>query len=90
MHDFSPAEEPMTVNHSAMPAQLMSLLRDAIAIGTAWAIGKGYIDSVTGTQIAGVLVVLGNVAWRQLVTHRTHRKLVTAAEAAPAYVAVVK
>lgn len=89
MTDFHPTPR-IEVSASAMPSQIMSLLRDAVAIGTAWAMGKGYIDAYTGTQI-GALVVLGaNIAWRQYVTKRTHTKLVTAADAAPSSVAVVK
>lgn len=89
MVDYTPADR-IEVSASAMPSQLMSLLRDAVGLGTAWAIGAGYIDAATGTQIVGFMVIVGNVIWRQYVTRRTHSKLVTAADAAPASVAVVR
>ena len=89
MTDFQPAPR-IEVSASAMPSQVMSLVRDAVGLGTAWAIGAGYIDAATGTQIVGFAIIVGNVIWRQYVTKRTHTKLVTAADAAPASVAVVR
>lgn len=77
------------VKQSAMPSQLMALVRDAMLALTAWAVGKGYIDALTGTHLAGVGMGLATVAWRQYVTHKTHQKLVAAANAAPNDVARV-
>jgi hypothetical protein len=89
MSQFDP-DRPIEVNASALPAQAMSLLRDALVGGTAWLVGQGYIDQVTGTQLVSVGLIVGTIAWRQFVTWRQHRKLVTTASAAPNSVARVK
>lgn len=89
MTDYTPGE-PIEVTQSPIPSHIMSTVRDLIGYGTAWAVGKGYVDAVTGTQIGGVLTIIVVWAWRQYVTSRTHSKLVTAAHAAPNAIAVVK
>ena len=83
-------DEPIHVGASALPQNLMALLRDALLAATAWGIGKGYIDQVTGTQIVGVGLAIATIAWRQFVTYRVHQKLVTTANASPNTVAIVK
>lgn len=84
MSDFTPAN-PTPVNESAVPAQLMALVRDGLLAATAWAIGKGYIDQATGTQLVMFGAGLATIAWRQFVTHSAHKKLVAAASEAPSF-----
>lgn len=89
MSDFNP-EGPIEINGSAIPSHIMSTLRQLIGYGVAWAVGKGYVDTFTGTQIGGA-VLLGSVwLWREYITSRSHAKLVRVAEAAPNAIAVVK
>ncbi len=88
MNDFTPA--PIEIKESAIPSHLMSLLRDLLMGASAWAVGSGYIDQYTGTQLVSVGLVLGTVAWRQFVVARGHARTVTIANAAPDDVAVVK
>lgn len=86
--DYSPP--PMEVNASAVPTQIMSLVRDGLLGLSAWAVGKGYIDAATGTQIASVGLIIFTIIWRQYGVRKTHTKLVVAAAAAPNAVARVK
>lgn len=88
MNDYTP--EPIRVSESAVPAQLMSFVRDAALMATAWAVGQGYIDTETGTQITGVVAAIAVIGWRQYVTRRNHKKLVVTAHASPNDIAVVK
>lgn len=90
MSDFRPDEKPIEISASAVPNHLMSLLRDGLVGVTAWLVGKGYIDEVTGTQLVSMGLILGTVAWRQFVVHRGHKRTVTIAQAAPDSIAVVK
>ena len=90
MSDFRPDQDPIEVKASPISAHAMSFVRDALLAVTAWGIGKGYIDQWTGTQIVTIGLGIATVAWRQVVTARTHAKLVTAATAAPNSIAVVK
>ena len=88
MTEFTP--DPIKVTESAMPAQLMSLVRDALLAATAWAVGKGYIDQATGTQLGIIGMGLATVARRQFVTHMAHKKTVMLAAAVPNSIAVVR
>lgn len=86
MADFTPDMSPgvpIEVSESAIPSHVMSTIRDVIGMGTAWAIGKGYIDAVTGTQIGGIATLILVYIWRQYVTGRTHGKLVATAATSP-------
>lgn len=88
MNDYTP--EPIEVSESAVPSHVMSTVRDLLGYGTAWAIGQGWIDTETGTQVTGFAVIAFVYIWRQYVTSRTHSKLVTSAAAAPNDIARIK
>lgn len=86
--DYTP--EPIQVGESAVPSQIMSLVRDGLLGVSAWAVGQGYIDAVTGSQAVSVGLILLTIIWRQWVTRRTHSKLVVTAAASPNDIARVK
>ncbi len=86
-----PAEErPVMVNGSAFPDQVMTALRSLMGIGLGYAVGNGWIDQATGTQLVGALVVIVPFAWSMYVSTRKHSKLKAVAQVAPDSVAQIK
>ena len=82
--------DPIVVSSNPLVAQSMSLFRDFLVAGSVWLVANGYVDTVTGDNLVLIGTGVATVIWRQLVTYRTHRKLVVTADAAPSSIARVK
>lgn len=85
-----PAQLPIRVRASSVPATAASAARTIFSGLVIFALGKGWIapDDVQGlTLIAGAVI---SMIWGPAKVSQRHRKLVTAASAAPDAIAQVK
>lgn len=83
-------DQPIVVSENGAGTQIMSGVRSLVTAGVSWAVGKGYFDAATGSQVVSALVIILPLVWSQVATHLKHQKLVTTAQYAPDYVAQVK
>ncbi len=80
---------PIAVNESALPAQLMTAVRDLLKVAGAGLVTHGVVSQEWIEPAIGFILVVLPMAWSQLVTVWRHRQLVMTADAAPASVANV-
>lgn len=88
MNDNAP--DPILVNDSAIPDQVLRALRLALGYGIAWAVGRGYLDALTGEHLLGFLLMAAPAVYSLWVGYQRHVKMRTIAEAAPNTVAKLK
>lgn len=75
--------EDITINGSAVPMALFTLLRQGVLTVSGYALGKGALDGDVVEAIAWVLIFGGTLAYGQIKGWLSHRKAVQLAEAAP-------
>ena len=83
-------EEPIVVNASAFKGMVATFARDVLKVAGAGLVTKGVVTSDLLDQAIGILIAGAPIIYSQLKTLWNHRKLVTAAAAAPDSVAIVK
>lgn len=82
--------DPIQVTASALPAQTGAAVRALLIALGGYMAGKGWIDANVATAAVPVIMIVGPALWGQVTARRRHATLVTAANAAPDSVAVVK
>lgn len=83
-------ETPIIVNPSALNGMLATFARDLLKLLGAGLVTRGVISADLLDQAIGIAIAGAPIVYSQLKTLWNHRKLVIAADAAPASVAVVK
>lgn len=73
----------ITINGSAIPMALFTLLRQGVLTVSGYALGKGALDGDVIEAIAWVLIFGGTLAYGQIKGWLNHKKTVALAEAAP-------
>lgn len=81
---------PIVVNGQTLPGTLAAALRYLIAMVGTFAVARGWVDTAAVDGISTVIVTIATVVYGLWKTRNTREKLVTAAEAAPNSVAIVK
>jgi hypothetical protein len=84
------SDGPICVNQSAFGGMVAALARDLLKLAGACLVTRGALTADTLDQVAGFVVSATPMIYTQFKTLWNHRKLVTAADAAPDHVAVVK
>ena len=83
-------EQPIVVNHAALPTALGAALRYILGILGPFAVAQGWVDAENIDGIVTLLMSAAVVAYGLYKTYKQKKQLVVTANAAPDSVAVVK
>ena len=83
-------DEPIEISGLALPTALAAGLRYALTSILAFAVGRGWVDTENADGILSIILLLVTVGYGLWKTYRKQSQLITAGEAAPNSVAVVK
>jgi hypothetical protein len=83
-------EQPITVAASPVPAAVATLIRQALLMGSAYAVAQGWFGQSVADQLLPIGVGLGALIYGQVKTWVLHRSAATMADILPNSVAVTK
>lgn len=87
---MSETTQPIVVNESPIPDNIMAGMRQILLAAGAWAAGRGYLEGDTATALATILLVIVPFAYGQYKTWVRGGQLAFLARRAPDKVAVTK
>ncbi len=83
-------KKPIVVNSSAIPANVLTLVRYALMAIGAFLVSKGYFTEEAVNDLVGALLMLISTGYGLYATQRSHDTKVVLADRAPDRFAVVK